>query len=469
MPLPSGASRHCCIFAASLLISLTGCMAERSFPVRSDGVVRLSADGGGSGMPPREWLAVAQTQLAPLLPADDPAPLLTDDLATTSGNARDVYRHFGVRGDRMHTLIWNLEGIQHTAQVAQQKKIDVPPAWDEFNDVWIPVSDKVQLSGRLGLARDAAGARFADCIVVLPGILGDKSIMRTRDICFALREAGHHVLALDLRGLGQTRVRHPEIYSTFGALETGELLAVSTWLEAKSYVRDTGLIGFCWGANQALLAAWEDGRRDDDPCVGDAIRPFLRPRDGRRHFAAGMIAYSPVMRFEEIVATSARPTAIWINPVLNGLQKRVIEHMQERGYPDPVGCLRDLFRAEILRSEFAEFDRVEEDGLRYVRLMPYQGKTACDKLEAARMPVLMVHAVNDPLAAAQDVADFVAQVDNPNVAAMILAGGGHDGFAPYAGDHFYSLMLNFFDKSYGAAASLERLRHDTSKLAAAGR
>lgn len=455
--------------AACLPALLAGCMAERSFPASADRVVRLAADAQTEGMQPREWLRSAESQLAPLLPKGDRPPLLTDDLARTNGTPTNVYRYFGVRGDRMHTLLWNLRGIQHTAQVAQQEKSDDPPSWDGFNDVWIPVSEKIQLSGRLGLSRDAAGARYADCIIVLPGILGDKSITRTRDICTALRDAGHHVLALDLRGLGQTRARHPETYSTFGALETGDLLAVSAWLEAKSYVHETGLIGFCWGANQALLVAWEDGRRDDDPCVGEGIRSFLRPRDGRRHFGAGIIAYSPVMRFEDVIARTATPCPAWLNPVLNGLQKRVLEHMQERGYPSPGGCLRDLFRAELVRSEFGRCESIEEDGLRYLRLMPYLDKTTCNKLDAARMPVLIVHAVNDPLAPAQDVADLVSQVGNPNVAAMILAGGGHDGFAPYASDHFYSLMLNYFDRSYGAAAALERLQHDASRLAAGTR
>lgn len=443
--------------AAALLALCAGCAREQSFPFDPHRVVRFAADARSEppAMTTREWLETVQSELNPLLPPLDKRPLTTRELIREDGAPTDVYRYFGVNERRLHMLAWNLEGILHTAQVAQHDRPTAPPAWEGFHDVWVPVGEGVELSGRFGLAREAGGTRTADCIVVLPGILGDKSVTRTKDICEALRASGHHVLALDLRGLGQTRARHPEIYSTFGALETGDLLAVAEWLEAKPYVRNTGLIGFCWGANQALLVAWEDGRGDDDPDVGDTIRPRLRPHSGQRHFQAGIIAYSPVARFEEIIDRTARPTSAWINPVLNGLQERIEEHMRERGYPSPCGSMLTLLRHEIARAGLGG-EQFEIDGLRYLRLLPYRDKPVTSKLEHARVPVLIVHGVNDPLARAQDVADLMASVHNPNVAGLMLAGGGHDGFAPYAKSHFYSLLLNFFDTGYGAAAAMER-------------
>jgi len=460
-----------CGLSAFLALAL-GCASERSFPIEPQRVVRLAADVRSEppALSTRQWLEVASRDLDPLLPRLDKRPLTTESMRAADGSAIDVYEHFGVNRDRLHMLLWNFEGILHTAQVAQHERLVAPPAWPDFHDVWIPVAEGVELSGRLGLAQEAGGTRTSDCIVVLPGILGDKSITRTRDICEALRAAGHHVLALDLRGLGQTKLRHPEIYSTFGTLEIGDLLAVAEWLESKPYVRHTGLVGFCWGANQALLVSWEDGRADDDPDVGDALRTQLRPRKNQRHYEAGIIAYSPVARYEEIIDRTAEATPIWVDPVLNALQKRINEHAQERGYESPGGYLLALLRREVALGGLPG-EQLERDGLRYLRLLPYRDQPVGKKLEQARMPVLIVHGVNDPLARAQAVADLLAQTRNPNVAGLMLAGGGHDGFAPYAKDHFYSLMLNFFDTSYGAAAALERderLRKDQRERLAQG-
>jgi predicted alpha/beta-fold hydrolase len=68
------------------------------------------------------------------------------------------------------------------------------------------------------------------------------------------------------------------------------------------------------------------------------------------------------------------------------------------------------------------------------------------------VPVLLVHAADDMIAPAQDVADFLARSPNPNVAAIMLPTGGHIGFGPYAPKWYYNLILNFFDPQIGAAA-----------------
>ena len=53
---------------------------------------------------------------------------------------------------------------------------------------------------------------------------------------------------------------------------------------------------------------------------------------------------------------------------------------------------------------------------------------------------------------ADDLADLIAVTPNPNVAGVILDGGGHIGFIPYNRAYTYSLIVNFFDPTVGAAA-----------------
>ncbi len=67
------------------------------------------------------------------------------------------------------------------------------------------------------------------------------------------------------------------------------------------------------------------------------------------------------------------------------------------------------------------------------------------------MPTLIVHSVNDPLQTAQEVADLMAETSNPNVAALMLPGGGHIGFQAWARRYFYNLIINFFDPRTGPA------------------
>ncbi|MBI5863844.1 MAG: hypothetical protein HZB38_04935 [Planctomycetes bacterium] len=127
---------------------------------------------------------------------------------------------------------------------------------------------------------------------------------------------------------------------------------------------------------------------------------------------------------------------------------------KQKHYPKLHGSLRELLHIEARRVA-PEYSGFHDDGVEYVRLLPSAGESGT-KLDAARVPILIVHAVDDPVGSAQPVADLVSQVRNPNVAAIILPGGGHCGFAPYARDYFYSLILNFFDRGHGAAASLRR-------------
>ena len=93
-----------------------------------------------------------------------------------------------------------------------------------------------------------------------------------------------------------------------------------------------------------------------------------------------------------------------------------------------------------------------QQGLTYLRLLPYGSKPSGDKLQCAGVPVLIVQAANDPLISAQDLADLIARLSNPNVAALILRGGGHVGFAAYCRAYYFSLIFSFFDAKAGPRA-----------------
>jgi len=445
-------------------MNVTGCLSEQSFEFSPDDrrALTLTAQAPTSQPDTRTWLVDAHAQLADLLPRSDRSALLTAHLTDASGDPIGVYNHFNVNARRLRKLLGNMNGIRFTAQGASQDyHIDTPaPHWPGFDDVWIPVQPGLALAGRLGFAVDPRGQkRSADCIVILPGFFGDNGVQRTQDLARFLVGAGFHVLALEIRGHGQTEARYPDMYHTFGVMETDDLMVVADWLQQYPQVHELGLIGYCWGANIALLTAWYENHDDTD--VGRSIPPslvaHLHDVPDRRRFQAGVIAFSPIVNWEKMMAELEQPRSYMSDPIYASIQQICRERCQRKGYEPVSGSLRQLIESEY-NVLGVELDGGYEAGFSFLRLIDYQGEPAYDKLERARVPVLIVHAANDPLSPAQQIADLISTVDNPQVAALMLPDGGHVGFAAYAKAYYYNLIANFFDPTYGAAHS-SRVEH----------
>lgn len=436
-----------------------------SHPNHGDGPVEFStvADVPGAFVSnTRQWLQTAHAQLEHVLTERGKRVMLTEDMVDERGQPRDVYTYFDRPPETLNKLTKNWYGMVHTGQaVSRSEAIDQPvEPWPGFHTVWIPVAERVSLHGRLGLQLEPDGQPAnADCIVLIPGFLGDNAVLRTRDLAFALRSHGFHVLALELRGHGRVEYYFPDVYYSFGLVETQDLLRVSRWLQDQHpFIRNTGLVGFCWGANHAMLAAWFDGRKPDDPSITPRVAKHLDPPTGRRHYTAGVIAFSPVLNWEELMEQADQPhDNMWIEPSMYFFQQTVKSRMRRKRHPEITGSLRNLINYEIARSEFGPSFPIV-DGYQFLRFLPFRGEPDGDKLESARVPVLMVTAANDPFLPAQYMADFTARTQNPLVATLILRGGGHIGFAPYNRRYFYSLILNFFDPVHGAAAAASGTR-----------
>jgi len=432
----------------------SGCFAERSFPFRPDRITVLPASQQPETT--RQWLRRAhETFMHKLDDDDEELALLTEDMLNADGKPIDVMTHFDRDDKILHSVFDNLRGLQHTAQVTgTSESVEEPaPPWDGFEDIWIPIDEGIQIQARLGLARDAAGQpKNANCIILLPGLLGDNMRLRSRDIASGLRDYGFHAISLELRGHGQTEAKHPDLPYNFGVLETADLLVVDEWLRQKPYVKKTGIIGFSWSANSALLAPYEDGRPLDDPLVAPEIRAAMPPIDRtQRHFEAGAVALSPCLKFEKICDGLEEDHDYVVNPVYHSLQSTVNLRATRKGYPPMNGSLRALIAHEFSRSVLNHPNAVA-DGYTYLRLSPYKDKPFRSKLEHARVPVLIVHGSNDPLAYANEVAEFFSFTKNPNVAGVILNEGGHDGFAAYRRDYIYSIIVNFFSDERGPDA-----------------
>ncbi len=453
-PLPCRARSPALILAALALPLGTGCIFNASYPMRPRDLVYLHGGGAGAESP-RQWLGEAHGELRHLLPPTARRALLTGDLVNDAGEPRDVLAHFGLKRERLGKFRGNFSGLNQTFNgVAMVSYIEEQaPSWPGFDDVWIPVNDGMSLHARLGLARDDAGrVRDADCIIILPGIFGDLGVTRTRDLAEALVAAGQHALALEMRGAGRTEFRYPDKGFTWGVFESIDMIAVDEWLRSQPHIRRTGLVGYCWGANVAMLAAWIEGAGPDDPSVGPHIRPHVPPVSAEPRFAAGVIAFSPVLHYERVIDIMDTPRSAVSAPILYGVQSVVSDRMERKGYGPPLHSLRRLIDQEFEHSFYGASQSKWRDALQYLRLVDYKGRRAGDKFERVRVPLLIVHAANDPLIPSQYVAEFMSKFQNPQLAAIVLPSGGHVGLATWSRPYYYSLIMNFFDPRIGPAA-----------------
>lgn len=452
-----------CRFAVVILAALSaGCLSEQSFPMQAGDLAPIAQDHRPDAPPhaTRDWLVQVSPHLNHLLPSGTKPPLLTDEM-TRDGKPVDVMAHFGRNPLRLQKLFGNFSGIIQTAQcVGAGYNPGEGQPWPGFEEVWIPIREDLSLCGWIAMARE--GSRLeapiidSNCIVLLPGLLGNHEIIRTHDLARALLDHGHHVLSVELRGHGKTDLRYPDIGYNFGVTEVQDLMIVSEWLEARPHIKGTGLVGFCWGANTAMIAAWFDGRSADDPNLSPRQRELHGPPRLGRHFTAGVIAFSPTLRFEEILEILKTPRSMTREPMYAGLQDMVLGRAQHKGYANPTGDLRWLIDREYERSVLNYPNSVEE-GLTFLRWMPFQDpqarkKPAHDKTSSIRIPTLVVAAANDPLVGGQDLADFIAGVRNPNVAALLTPGGGHVGFPAWNRRYYFNLILSFFDTRRGPGA-----------------
>ncbi len=447
--------------ACGVLLSVTACgFDEKPWPMRpQDHVVAgvptrdERSDMEGST---RKWLVRTHRQIEHLLTERGRRVLLTDDMVDADGRPRDVYGFFDRSPDTLNILSKNWYGLLHTAQTASRAPPITRPLkpWPGFRQVWIPVAEDLELSGWIGLAEQDGRVRDADCIVLVPGFLGDNAVSRTEYLAHSLRRAGFHVLAIELRGHGHTELRYPDVYYNFGVIETQDMMKVSEWLEdTYPQIRRTGMLSFCWGGNLAMQVAWYDGRRPDDPSITESIGRFLDPPSPRRHYTAGVMAFAPVLRWENLIDNADHPHDMLVEPPMYFFQQFVRDRMIRKGYPEASGNLRRLINCEFAHSLFTPATPVHGAWC-FLRFLPYRGLPDGDKLEYARVPVLIVSSVNDPFLSVQDTADLVAQTANPKVAALVLRGGGHIGYAAYNRSYFYSLITSFFDPQAGAAACI---------------
>jgi predicted alpha/beta-fold hydrolase len=436
-------------------------MGEQSFPMRPERLVRLSPPielvSAGSkptpAMTTREWAEAAHAAASIRLPREEAVALTTDQLAENA-HVIDVWTHFGIRPDETDDLFHNWKGIEQTAEVCSPAPeiegghIQRGP-WRDFKDIEVPMEDGARLFGRIGVPSEA-NAISGSFVILTHGLFGTLDGLDMENQAQALRRAGHHVLALEMRGHGETNCRHPEYAMTFGLLETGDLVSAARWLKTTQGATRVGLVSFSITGYETLLMAWVDGYKPVTEFAGNPSFRGLPRRENEPAFNGGLFVVSVPIgildladRFEERVMTIEAPAK-------STFQDHVRARLEAYNEP-PAHGMWDLARSEFRRAGFLQSEEQEAqlrvDFTRFLDFSRDNWQVGVRRMENIRVPVLVLSSANDPLGTAQGVADLFGRVRNPNIGVVMLKGGGHMGFSALSADYYYSLMINFFDRT----------------------
>ncbi len=422
-------------------------------------LVRVSpsqVEKGGRRLETREWVTLVHVAASGRLPEQDRDALTTDDLAVSHAGAEpgvvNVWQRMGMDQASVDSLWGNLRGIEETAQVASpppevKSGHIVRGPWVGFQDVQVPVGNGVVLFGRLGVPEkgDEIPGSF---VIITHGLFGTLDGLDMENHVQALRRAGHHVLALEMRGHGETNCCHPEYIISFGIYESSDLLAAARWLKAEHGAARVGLVSFSLTGYESLLAAWLDG---NSRVTGLAQVPVLAGLPGWKEepaFNAGMFIVSAPVGVVDLADRFDARANMLDAPCKATFQDHVAARLASY-HEAPAYSMWALAKSEFVRGGFGknstDFEKARDAFMGFIDLSRDQWRVGAQRMENIRVPVLVLSAANDPLGTAQGVAELFGRVHNPNVGVILLKEGGHMGFSALSADYYYSVMLNFFD------------------------
>src|SRR5262245_1269834 len=96
-----------------VLLVLSGCLSERSIPMRQHDARVLTASAKAPSPSAREWLRTAQPELQKLHPRGAKCALITEELQNADGSPVDVMQHFDMPPENLQKLLLNYFGLSH--------------------------------------------------------------------------------------------------------------------------------------------------------------------------------------------------------------------------------------------------------------------------------------------------------------------------------------------------------------------
>jgi pimeloyl-ACP methyl ester carboxylesterase len=259
--------------------------------------------------------------------------------------------------------------------------------------------DGTPLVGALAIQQDKAKPG----VVLVHGFTETKNQKYLMELGTLLYHNGWHVLAMDLRGHGESRTLSPALI-TFGWKEADDILAGTTFLRDRSQASSVAVLGFSMGARSAVKAMIKDG--------------------GQR-LQAGMAFSAPIGEPSPVLPP---------NPAV------------------PLTPVQRFFLSYLGAASF--FDYYERSASAYgvSREFLVEETRADTTIAQVKAPLLMVYAFDDSLGLAQlrqgrhDGGSYSlryrdAVQDHPHVGTLLVDRGGHAGLLYLSDPHWFGTLV----------------------------
>jgi predicted alpha/beta-fold hydrolase len=442
--------------------TLAGCETTHSFPMTPGALQSIDPrdlQQGGARVPAREWVRRVQPRLDGTLPESSRHALTTSALTGRDGKIVDVCSRFGLWGRNADSMVFNYPGLKMTAQAVPAEELSASDSeWAGYECIDIPTDDEITICARVAPPTGTDLGR--SYVIITHGLFNKQAGIDQVNTASALRAFGHHVVAIDMRGHGKTRDKHPDAPITFGMDEGRDLIAVSRYLQERMGATRVGLLCFSFSGFEALNAAWIDG----DSCACQVRQSALwrcQPKPGARPaFDGGILAISPAINLISLADQMETDFGYWGSPMRYTIQGRIRNRLRERGEPES-HRMWAFIESELRRSKwmdcYTSYDELLADT---IHLMDFSAggsdwKQGAHRMEKVRVPLVVLQAADDPLpGSAQAVAEVFGRVSNPNCGTIMIRRGGHTGFAALSAPYYYSLMKAFFDPHTGPAGAI---------------
>lgn len=282
-----------------------------------------------------------------------------------------------------------------------------------FRKVQFRSSDGTRLTAWMGLHKettaDAPPRTVArEGILIVPGMFNtkDNALQRERALRF-FNEWGYHVLALDLRGMGESS----RVYNTAGWKESEDVEAAVEYLRSHAPLEKVHIYSESLGAVAAIIAAGRQGRRGFRLVDGAilAVSPFPDPQPMIQHLVHG-------------------PKRGEASALLQWFFARLLQ----------LGGKRHADFQEYLRAAAKSY------GVSLPEL--YRRSSASRLLKHVNVPLLLICSLDDPIVERAEVARFGRLLrgrDNPSL--LKLTWGSHCLFELIDPVWFSALLQEFFD------------------------
>jgi hypothetical protein len=294
---------------------------------------------------------------------------------------------------------------RHLQSVLAAAGLQAPPrgfAPESSEDLHVPLPGGAGLLARAwwhphGRARDTA--------LLVHGVAGSSESRYLLRAAVLAYRAGLHVVRLNLRGVGEGAALAPTFYHAGLTEDPKEAIAV---LSSRAEVGRIHLVGFSLGGATALLCATEWAARPPDRIATvSAVSPPLDLATASRHN-------------ERLAALPYR----WY--IVSKLREMVLG--QHARFPNQVRI--DVGAARRARTvwEFDDAIVAPHHGFRGAADY-YATVSPGSRLDAIRVPTMVVHADDDPIVSRTSVVPWLHRAQG-RVRFVRTAHGGHVAFAP---------------------------------------